>query len=75
MKRAGRDPQGPPPELQGTPPEQLQSTEYVYGGKDRMDGAADHVRYVRSKAGYKLIRNFRPELPAGGRVDYRSPVD
>jgi hypothetical protein len=36
-----------------------------------MDEAIDRVRYVRSKAGFKLIRNYMPELPAGGRVSYR----
>jgi len=45
--------------------------DYVFGAKDRMDEAIDHVRYARSKTGYKLIRNFLPELPAGGRVSYR----
>jgi len=44
---------------------------FVFGAKDRMDEAIDHVRYVRSKSGFKLIRNFLPNLPAGGRVSYR----
>jgi arylsulfatase A-like enzyme len=45
--------------------------DHVFGAKDRMDEAYDHVRYVRSKDGFKLIRNYRPDLPAGGRVSYR----
>jgi N-sulfoglucosamine sulfohydrolase len=51
-------------------PEQMRG-DYVFGGKDRMDEAVDRVRYARSKSGFKYIRNFRPELTAGGRVSYQ----
>lgn len=44
--------------------------DYVFGAKDRIGNMMDRVRYVRSKAGYKLIRNLIPWLPAGGRDAY-----
>lgn len=47
-----------------TPPD------YMFGFRGRMDERVDFVRTV-TDGRYVYIRNFRPDLPAGQRVDYQ----
>jgi hypothetical protein len=45
--------------------------DYIFTAKDRMDDAFDWQRAVRSKDGYKYIRNYLPDQPAEGGLTYR----
>jgi arylsulfatase A-like enzyme len=45
--------------------------DYIFTAKDRMDEAPDWQRAVRSKEGYKLIRNYLPGQTAEGGLTYR----
>lgn len=44
--------------------------DYMFGFRGRMDERVDFVRTV-TDGRYIYIRNFRPDLPAGQRVDYQ----
>ena len=44
--------------------------DYMFGFRGRMDERVDFVRTV-TDGRYVYIRNFRPDLPAGQRVDYQ----
>ena len=44
--------------------------DYMFGFRGRMDERTDFVRTV-TDGRYVYIRNFRPDLPAGQRVDYQ----
>lgn len=52
-------------------PQTGQPREYIFGARDRIDEAYDHVRAVRDKR-FKYIRNFFPDKPYILPVPYRN---
>ncbi len=47
--------------------------DYLYASSDRYDATLEHSRAVRSRR-YKLIRNYRPDLPYAIPVTYREQM-
>ncbi|KDA01517.1 sulfatase [Hyphomonas oceanitis SCH89] len=47
--------------------------QYVFASSDRMDSAMDRMKAVRDER-YKLIRNYRPEVPLLPRIAFREEL-